>query len=474
MLLVFAALLWPLRTPPIGLHGEAREALVVRSIVRTGSWILPHRNGELPSKPPLYHWLAAGAAHVLGLSDAVVRLPSALGASIAAGATFSLGMVIGGRPVAWLATASLLGMLTFWEAASEARVDMIFAAAITVALAGFFIWYREPERRGAARVASYVALAAAVLAKGPAGIVLPGLVILSFVAWERRPGALLRFWSWPLVALVLTLDVGWYALAYRAGGTEFLATQLLKENVDRFVGHGSFPGSNGRFAFLRMERTLATNLFPWNLALLAAAVRGARGERADQTGRFLHAWWLAILVFFTLSSGKRPVYLLPLMPAVALLAGRALRDAHATMSADGAISWLGTRLTVARLAAILAVIDVAAWGGSLVLRSYQSSLRSLAPFAARIEAIVPPEAPLYATMALPPPQVLVLAYRLDRHLERRKLACTGTGAYFVVAKTPNDALASSDLWRAPAGLVRDDEHCTLPVAHASRDRNELE
>src|SRR4029079_19602587 len=51
------ALAWPLHSPPIDHHGEAREGLVVQAIVDRGEWILPRRNGELPSKPPLFHLL---------------------------------------------------------------------------------------------------------------------------------------------------------------------------------------------------------------------------------------------------------------------------------------------------------------------------------------------------------------------------------------------------------------------------------
>ena len=462
--IVLAASIWPLHAPPIGLHGEAREALVVRTIVRTGRWILPERNGELPSKPPLFHWIAASAARVAGLSDAVVRLPSALAAAVVVATTFGLGLAIGGRAMAWLATAALLGMLTFWEAASEARVDMVFAAAITVALAGFFLWYRDPRAAPWARAASYLGMACAVLAKGPAGLVVPGLVIVAFLAWEGRPAALFRFWSWPLVGLVLAIDVGWYALAYRAGGDEFLATQLLKENVYRFVGHGSYHESGGRFAFLRMERTLVTSLLPWNLALVLAAIRGWHGQRTDQVDRFLHAWWLAILLFFTLSSGKRPVYLLPLQPAIALLAGRALQGFWARASQEGLL-WHGMRVSTC-LVALLAMADVGAWGGALLLRHHQSGLRSLAPFAEQVKGELPENARVYAGMALPVPQVLILSYALDRRLERRKLTCTGSGDYFFVLKRPEGALASSNLRHAPVSLVRDGGPCPVSTRQA--------
>src|SRR6266404_7810453 len=94
-----------------------------------GEWTLPRRNGELPSKPPLFHWMAAAAARVLGLSDATVRAPSAIAAWIMVVATFAIGAMIGGRPTGWLAAGALLGMAGFWQSAWEARVDMVFAAA---------------------------------------------------------------------------------------------------------------------------------------------------------------------------------------------------------------------------------------------------------------------------------------------------------------------------------------------------------
>jgi 4-amino-4-deoxy-L-arabinose transferase-like glycosyltransferase len=58
-LLVALVLAWPLAAPGIGTHGEAREGLVVQDLVARGHWVLPLRNGELPSKPPLFHWIAA-------------------------------------------------------------------------------------------------------------------------------------------------------------------------------------------------------------------------------------------------------------------------------------------------------------------------------------------------------------------------------------------------------------------------------
>src|SRR5436853_7072456 len=100
--LVAATLAWPLAAPPIGMHGEAREGLVVQDVGRDGRWILPLRNGEVPSKPPLFHWIAAGVGALVGPADAAVRAPSALAAWLVVILVYGLGIAAGGRTSGWL------------------------------------------------------------------------------------------------------------------------------------------------------------------------------------------------------------------------------------------------------------------------------------------------------------------------------------------------------------------------------------
>ena len=211
----------------------------MQGIVHNQQWILPFRNGELPSKPPLFHWIAASGASVLGESDFTLRLPSAIGAGVMILFTFLLGRAMGGRLTGWLAVGALLGMYDFWHAAWQARVDMIFSACVTAAIAGFYFWYRNRSDR--ARTSCYLATVCAVLAKGPLGIALVGLVILGFLVVEKRPRLLWTFWSWPLVGLALVVIGGWYGWAYAIGGQKFLALQIGIENVERLVGGEAFP-----------------------------------------------------------------------------------------------------------------------------------------------------------------------------------------------------------------------------------------
>lgn len=418
---VLGLLAWPLVSPPIWAHGEAREGLVVRDIIREGRWILPRRMGELPSKPPLFHWVAAGVAHVAGLSDATVRFPSALAASMMAGTTFIAGWLVGGRATAWLGVAALLGLLEFWRAASEARVDMVFAACIAIALTGFLAWYRATAAGRPAkgpRAVAYLATAAAVLTKGPAGAVLPALVIVGFLVASREARQLRRFWSWPLAGLVLLIDGGWYAFAIRNGGREFVALQLLHENLDRFVGEGGFHRTVTpwllRHSAFRMEVELATEFFPWNLVLVGAALRWWHGEREGPAGRFLHAWWIVVLLFFSVAAGKRTVYLLPLAPAIALLAACALTRWLAGAAAGEARAG---RRGVA-LGTVLAGAVVAVALANQGIRFYHQGRHSLAAFASEVERLVPPTCPLEATAGVPEGDRLVLAYRLGRDVGR--------------------------------------------------------
>lgn len=415
----------PLTGPPITHHGEAREGLVVQDVVTHGHWILPRRNGELPSKPPLFHWGAAVATHLFGASDATLRLPSAVAAFVTLVAVHGLGTAIGGAATGWLACGMLLASVPFVGAATEARVDMVFTAAITVALVAFRSWDRE--RRPWARVLAYAAVAAAVLAKGPAGAVIPALAIVAFLAVDRRLGTLRAFLDWRLVLAVVAVDAGWYALAIADGGRAFVGLQLVHENFERAFG-GPTYGKSGRHDGLRLARSFFTGFLPWSLVLPASLVARARGERGDAEARFLHVWWLVVLTVFVVAAGKRAVYVLPAAPAVVLLAARAL--ATRLGADDGATSrlavlrppqWLCARTARPRLAALLLVLlalDVGVALGLHATRLRRAARGSLTAFAATVSATVPADAPLVAARDLGRDETLVLAYRTRRALPR--------------------------------------------------------
>jgi len=432
-----ALLAGPLLAPPIWRRGEAREALVVRDIVRQGHWIIGYRDGALASKPPFFHWIAAAGATAAGLHDAVVRLPSAIGAFALLAATLALGSAIGGRRLGWLAATILAATPFFWRFASEARVDMVFAAAIAWSLVAFHRHDRDGS--AAAGLGCLVALAAAILTKGPAGFVVPVLAMAGYLAIERRSPASLARHAWPLAG-ALALAAAWYAAAYAVAGSRFVEVQLLHENVARMVGTGAFHRRGGRM--LHLPAAFATNLLPWNLVLIASLRRWWRGEREDAAGHLLHAWWMAVVVFFALASRTRTAYLLPAYPAIALLAARAL-DPLANRAVRAGV-------------AVAAVLLLAVTQSQRIEAARRDPLPA---FAARIRPHVGPATRLRAAPTLLENDALVLRWLLDRSIERGPLACERD---LVVLAPPSSLDRATSLGlRVVARAGADDRAATL-------------
>ena len=225
-------------SPHIWQHGEAREALVVRDIIRHDRWLLPLRNGELPSKPVLYHWIGASLALALGYSDFTIRLPSVLAAALLAWLTYSIGARRAERKTALLAVGILVSSFEFWHSGTEARVDMVFAAMISATLVAWYCWYSSGSE--AARAMTLLAGALAVLAKGPAGAVLPALAIVAFLAWKNELRVLPNFFSWRWSLMVIAIDLGWYWAAYERGGAAFSAEANRAREYRTFSRLGGF------------------------------------------------------------------------------------------------------------------------------------------------------------------------------------------------------------------------------------------
>jgi 4-amino-4-deoxy-L-arabinose transferase-like glycosyltransferase len=413
-------------SPHIWRHDEAREALVIQDIVENHHWLLPLRNHELPSKPILYHWIAATLTILFGLSDFTVRSPSVIAAVVMVWVTYRLGTLTGDRKIALLAVAILGATFEFWDSGTEARVDMLFAALLGSALTAWYLWYCFGAEL--TRAAAYLAVAGAVLAKGPAGAALPIMVIGSFVLLERNWPSLLKFISWRWLAVAAAIDIGWYLAAYYLGGDAFLHKQIIFENVERFLGAGEFHTDKG---VLSQARWFMTQLFPWSLVLLWTLLRRLRGQPLDRFSRFLHSWWLGIFVFFLLARGQRAVYLLPTYPAVALLAAQecaALWRRRRALQCLSAISW-----NWHAAAALLVAMDLSIAVAVPISRTVQEDSGRQEAFVENVVAALPAGASLQAVPSFPETVLMVLAYRLDRRIERQPVNCFSQAYYLTTA-----------------------------------------
>ena len=302
---------------PLFNKGEPREALAVQDIVQRGEWLFPlKRATAIPSKPPLFHWSAALTSQVTGaLNEATIRFPSALYATLGVLVIYLLGRKLFGAEVGLLAAAILATMVTYQDQALDARVDMTLCFFVTASLALFYGLYRGFLGNRLWYFALYGLVGLGTLAKGPLGILLPGLVIGMFLALKQRWDLMVKFAFHPGVVLALVVIIGWYGLAIVRGGEGFVDRQLLSENVHRFFGGSGH--SHPVYYYLGYLFTLA---LPWGLFLPFLLWDSfKKGWRDGDDRLFLLVWFAVMFGFFSFAVGKRPVYLLPVYPALALL-----------------------------------------------------------------------------------------------------------------------------------------------------------
>ena len=297
--------------------GEPREALAVQDIVQRGEWLFPlKRASAIPSKPPLFHWSAALTSQVSGkLDEVTIRFPSALYATLGVLCLYVLGRKLYGGEVGLLAGAILATTLIYENQAVSARVDMTLSFFVTVSLLLFYALYRGFFVHWLWYFLLYALVGVGTLAKGPLGILLPGLVIALFLTIKRRWDLFIKFAFHPGVIVTVLLAVGWYSLAITRGGEGFLSRQLLQENFERFFG-----GSGHSHPLYYYVPYLFSLGVPWCLFLplvLWDSLR--RGILAEDDRLFFIVWLIGMFIFFSASMGKRPVYLLPLYPAISLL-----------------------------------------------------------------------------------------------------------------------------------------------------------
>jgi hypothetical protein len=216
----------------------------------------------------------------------------------------------------------VLGTSVLYVALARAVVtDMLFSTGISIALLAFL---RARERDDARAYAlAWLGLAIAVLAKGPAAIVLCLLVVGIDSALGRSWSWLASSAFWLTVPVFLTIALPWF-VAIQIRRPEFLSFYLWKEHLNRAAG------SEHPHALYFYVPILLAGLLPWTPLAAAAAsswYRAARESTPDAAIiRFLLVWSVVVFVVFSVSVGKLPTYILPVLCPLAILLGRTLAE----------------------------------------------------------------------------------------------------------------------------------------------------
>jgi 4-amino-4-deoxy-L-arabinose transferase-like glycosyltransferase len=328
-------------TIPFYTRGEPREALAMRAMVEGGGWVLPLRNGELHRKPPFFHWIGAAAGLLLGRVDELTaRLPSALSSVLAALVVFVWAGASGGAAGGTLTALVTITSFEWMRAATTARVDMVYATLLTIALLSLDRLLRRAPRELAWRWILYAATAAAVLTKGPIGFVLPALAAAGAACARPDCGLWQRLHPLRAVAVVAALVGTWFVLALREHGSAFLGL-VVHENLHHLTA-AEATGAGHAHGVPYLLAVTCAGLLPWTL-LVPLAIPALRDHRRDPSVALAAIWIIAVFGVHALASAKRAVYVLPAFPAIAFLlvtGVRASRTGRASGRIDRSLAWM--------------------------------------------------------------------------------------------------------------------------------------
>jgi hypothetical protein len=354
-LLLVAALAWGLGSYPLLDPDEGRNGEVAREMMARGDFVLPRLDG-LPylDKPVLFFAADALSQCLLGAGETAARLPSLLFALATAALTgWFAGRLFGrrARPVAAVAALAAPLPIAF---ARTVIFDSMLAFFVALALGAFYLAVEaRAHQRAAGAVAApepapglpapaflgwtvlaWGAMGLGVLTKGPVALAVPLLAAAPYAVFRRASRAV---WH-PLGIAALALCVGPWLWAVSRQVPEFLHYALFTETWQRVTT----PEMNREGPIWFFIPCLLAGALPWSVLVLAGwrpSLRLRRADRSLDPPRLYLTLWIALpLVLFSLSHSKRPQYILPLLPAVAILAAKVWIDAEAAASVAPALA----------------------------------------------------------------------------------------------------------------------------------------
>ncbi len=306
--------------PPID-RDESRFAQASKQMIESGDYVRIQFQGESRAKKPAgIYWMQVAAAKLTGHPNSIwaYRLPSVLGAILSVLLTFAFGQRLVGRLAALFGSALLACCFLLVSEAHQAKTDAMQLASVVLAQGALALFYLEREKRpgwGPAML-FWLAQAIGILIKGP---VVPMISILTILTVSISD----RSWSWlrglrPLPGLVLVAAIvaPWaWAISHATQG-QFIGTAVKTDLLPKLLGaqesHGAAPGTY-------LALMLAT-LWPASL-LVVPALPMAWKRRGEPAVRYLLAWIVPNWLMFEAIPTKLPHYILPVYPAMALLAG---------------------------------------------------------------------------------------------------------------------------------------------------------
>ena len=319
---------------------EGRYAEIPREMLG-GDWLIPHLNGLVYlEKPPLQYWVTALVFHVLGESEAAARLWTGLTGYLSMLLVLMVGWRLWGFDSGLKAVTLTAASVLFVLLGHQLTLDMSMSFWLLAALACFLMAQVDrdvPRPWRGWMLGCWASMALAVLTKGLIGVLIPGATLVLYGLWQRDREIFKRLnirWGLPLFAMIA---VPWFILAARAN-PEFLRFFFIREHFQRFLT----PIEQRSEPWWFFIAVLTVGVLPWlpeALRALALHWRESVPRGRFDPARVLWIWCVFVMVFFSCSDSKLIPYILPVVPALALLcASPKLGESRASAIAGAALS----------------------------------------------------------------------------------------------------------------------------------------
>jgi 4-amino-4-deoxy-L-arabinose transferase-like glycosyltransferase len=321
---------------------EGRYIEIPRQILATGDWLTPHLNGvQYFEKPPLFYWMQAvflSIGEVLGEGEFWGRIATALVVVFTCLVTYAVGRIIYNRRAGVLASLALATSILGYGLSRVSMLDAPVSLFLTCTIASFL--FAQKTGKVKFYYLMYVAAALAVMTKGLIGIVIPAMVIGSWILLTKNWQILKQARLFTGLLLFLAIAAPWHILMARAH-PEFANFYFIHEHFERFL-----TSEHKRTApwWFFIAVTFA-GFFPYWFV----TPQLFRGLWKKTENLFLLLWILLPLLFFSSSHSKLVPYIFPIFPPLFVLIGKRLSD-----------MWDSKKKLIISVFVLMAVVEISA------------------------------------------------------------------------------------------------------------------
>ncbi len=368
VLLCWATYFAGLGRPAIGDSDEAFYAEAGREMLASGDWLTPHYNYDVRfQKPILLYWLVAASYRVLGVTEAAARTFPALSG-------LALSLLTAAIARRWYdeLTARDSGLIVatsfgYFSIGRLALPDLPLALTTTLSIWAVLRASLDDESAsGRWWLVAGAACGAGILIKGPVAVVLLLLVAAPILWLERDRARMPGRWLLAASAVAALIAAPWYLAMIAVHGAPYVSSFFVADNLERFATTRFNAARPPWFYF----PILAGGLLPWTPVAVCCLAPAATWVR-DRTTRTVESWrlliWLLLpLAFFTLSVGKQPRYILPVLPPLAILLARGF-----VRASDDRLAGRILRVAAVMVALFLAVLGLLLYRARVVVVSVE-------------------------------------------------------------------------------------------------------